>query len=677
MLRKLEKKYHDLQLRRGQVPRSARGKAKLPLGSQQNLELDDVLTRDQLGPLPDYVEDTDEPVLERVDPQWIDIERIKTWLSICDNEHGNDCDASSSIIEQPDQGPEWLVDVKLGRLVPYEPEYRYVALSYVWGNVRCTKTLKDNLSIFLTDGALFKKDLNPPLPRTFWDVIRLTEILGERYLWVDALCIVQDIDDDSRAVYLNSMASVYKKAYFTIVAANGWDANHGLRGIKGLTDPRHCSSENQEEFWESLQPHSSIWYSRAWTLQELIFSRRIIMFHYQLAVWECRCSTWHEALHPRHLGYRKPQQYYDSKKLMSQHPNKFRVNESSTGSNISFWPNLKQYMDIVHSYSLRKLSFPEDIHAAFSGITSTLTQSFSGGFIYGLPEMFFDVVLLWQPLHYSTRRDLQHPGHAGNKFPSWSWMGWTGEVDPRSWESGYDYMRTVDGIGIAYPTFKTTSTIRWFSCDETGENRRLIETTYKNLSHCKETPNASLPAGWLQWSDQSPPRNRQPDLIFTHEAIGFSAGTLFNYPIPIAPPSITPDSGQRHSFLQCNTRRAYLNSKLFVVERVIGGILSTLQQILLRDDEDKVIGMLRLNVPNQLLYSYKGEHELIELSAGEMSENEGGPFTRSTYFGLHYTFYNVMAITWKDGIAYREAVGRVLKESWDKCATERIDVILG
>jgi Heterokaryon incompatibility protein (HET) len=110
--------------------------------------------------------------------------------------------------------------------------------------------------------------------------MRLTELLGERYLWVGALCIVQDVDNDIKAAQLDSMASIYNNTYVTIIAANGWDADHGLRGIKRVTEPRHCSSDNQRDFRESLQPHSSIWYSRAWILQELIFSRLIIMFHY-------------------------------------------------------------------------------------------------------------------------------------------------------------------------------------------------------------------------------------------------------------------------------------------------------------------------------------------------------------------------------------------------------------
>lgn len=45
--------------------------------------------------------------------------------------------------------------------------------------------------------------------------------------------------------------------------------------------------------------------------------------------------------------------------------------------------------------------------------------------------------------------------------------------------------------------------------------------------------------------------------------------------------------------------------------------------------------------------------------------------------GETYEFYNVMWISWKDGIAYRNAIGRVPKEVWDVEALEMIDLVLG
>jgi hypothetical protein len=68
------------------------------------------------------------------------------------------------------------------------------------------------------------------IPRTILDAMRLVESLGERYLWVDSLCIIQD-DEVFKYEEVNDMASIYVNACVTIVAARGKDSNFGLRGV--------------------------------------------------------------------------------------------------------------------------------------------------------------------------------------------------------------------------------------------------------------------------------------------------------------------------------------------------------------------------------------------------------------------------------------------------------------
>jgi hypothetical protein len=56
--------------------------------------------------------------------------------------------------------------------------------------------------------------------------MQLVRDVGERYLWVDALCIVQD-NDESKMRDIHNMGVIYANATFTIVAADG-DASDGL-----------------------------------------------------------------------------------------------------------------------------------------------------------------------------------------------------------------------------------------------------------------------------------------------------------------------------------------------------------------------------------------------------------------------------------------------------------------
>jgi hypothetical protein len=41
-----------------------------------------------------------------------------------------------------------------------------------------------------------------------------------------------------RNTQLANMADIYANVYLTIIAANDWDAGHGLRGIQGVIEPR-------------------------------------------------------------------------------------------------------------------------------------------------------------------------------------------------------------------------------------------------------------------------------------------------------------------------------------------------------------------------------------------------------------------------------------------------------
>ncbi|KAG6359718.1 hypothetical protein INS49_010770 [Diaporthe citri] len=65
----------------------------------------------------------------------------------------------------------------------------------------------------------------------------LTSMIGERYLWVDALCI-----DRSRAAesteQLQLMGAIYANASLTIVAYDG-DAEDGFPGIRGASTSRN------------------------------------------------------------------------------------------------------------------------------------------------------------------------------------------------------------------------------------------------------------------------------------------------------------------------------------------------------------------------------------------------------------------------------------------------------
>lgn len=93
---------------------------------------------------------------------------------------------------------------------------------------------------------------------------------------------------------------------------------------------------------------------------------------------------------------------------------------------------------MVHAYNSRKFTYAEDSLNAITSLLSVMSFSFSGGFISGLPEMFFDEALLWQPAEPMQRRQASA---TANNLPSWSWAGWEGEIMTDQWLEHWRHLR--------------------------------------------------------------------------------------------------------------------------------------------------------------------------------------------------------------------------------------------
>lgn len=77
------------------------------------------------------------------------------------------------------------------------------------------------------------------LPRTFRDAIRLARHLRVSYLWIDALCIIQD-DPGDWARESAKMASIYGDAHMVAAAAGAEDSDGGLFFELGTHTPSLC-----------------------------------------------------------------------------------------------------------------------------------------------------------------------------------------------------------------------------------------------------------------------------------------------------------------------------------------------------------------------------------------------------------------------------------------------------
>ncbi|KAI0009030.1 heterokaryon incompatibility protein-domain-containing protein [Xylariaceae sp. FL0662B] len=97
----------------------------------------------------------------------------------------------------------------------------YAALSYRWGNAPVA-TLTHH-----THEAFFNRIELSSLPKTIHDAIQFCRKLSVRYLWVDALCIIQG-DAQDFVTEISRMGAIYSSSLLTIAAADSVDSSVGL-----------------------------------------------------------------------------------------------------------------------------------------------------------------------------------------------------------------------------------------------------------------------------------------------------------------------------------------------------------------------------------------------------------------------------------------------------------------
>jgi len=269
------------------------------------------------------------------------------------------------------------------------------------------------------------------LPRTIRDAMLLVKNLGQQYLWVDSICIVQD-DDYEKSKTINAMYEVYSQALFTIVAAGGKDADSGLAGfhpisrnidsVNGVVDgvglimrePKLNYEIGYDEEDEGSVLNETPWKTRAWTYQEFLFSRRLLIFAKDRLFFQCRTYSRGEVSPQTNIGPWKPMERFSFAYLPAEIEPFGR-----------FWLH-------VEEYSKRRLTHTDDIFNAFAAVFSSFTTEDKYSFCWGLPEHFFRLGLLWQ-VHFSlwnykktvTRRIAKINGVP---IPSWSWAGWVGPI---------------------------------------------------------------------------------------------------------------------------------------------------------------------------------------------------------------------------------------------------------
>lgn len=154
-------------------------------------------------------------------------EQAKQWIQTCQRDHAYYSSHGKYFL------PTRVIDVGLGdntasvklHITEKGETAMYYALSYCWGGVQSHTLSTRNLDAW-KQGIIVAM-----LPKTLRDAIEVTRRLSIRYLWIDALCIIQESAVD-KAQEIGRIRSVYKNAMVTIVAASARGVANGFLSVR-------------------------------------------------------------------------------------------------------------------------------------------------------------------------------------------------------------------------------------------------------------------------------------------------------------------------------------------------------------------------------------------------------------------------------------------------------------
>ncbi|KAI1178521.1 heterokaryon incompatibility protein-domain-containing protein [Nemania sp. FL0916] len=644
--------------------------------------------------------------LADLNPDWIDLDRVRTWAKACDAGHAGTCHrlAEWASTPLPSLAPLLLVDVNAECLeeVPSDRlrDIQYIALSYVWGQLHgILETTMVNEHSLRQRRALASPPYLSHLPDTVRDAIELVKRLGIPYLWVDRLCIVQD-DLDRKLPQLEQMGAIYANAYMTLVAADGADANHGLRGsCPGVANPRVRASPllSFSPAGKSLVVEPNFaprtgpgqWHRRGWTFQERTLSIRNLIFQDGRVFWECRGAVWTEEL----VYGPSPQPVPGSDKhVLEQNtdasqpiPRNQHVKPSAYNITLNRWPDLHAYEILVRAYSELLLSFPSDGLRAFTGIVHALSRSFPGGLLYGIPEYFFDYALLWAPYTPVHRRLVN--GKLDPEFPSWSWVGWTGGGVNLSIAPVMHQSSGLSRAIVPWDKVELHPKIRWSKIDTGNGTCQAVSNGYYVAAKMRKDNLMTLPEGW---SRVVTTRNGDAIEGFVHKDL---PEHIFLWPLQISDSPLGRPAGSFQSQLHTRTSRAFLflgtrlqpewEEKVWSISA--NAVVPRASTFHLLDSHGGWAGILQSTGAEESPAISREIHECIVISGGLAWKDGDDELTSLQEYAQVdaikslpiYEFYNVLSIEWESGIAYRKAVGRVWKKVWERLDASDIDMILG
>jgi hypothetical protein len=375
------------------------------------------------------------------------------WLDDCQKNHRL-CTVFQTSAASTRQLPKRIINIadpeRPFLASPSDMNLSYVTLSYKWGESRRYVTNLQNLEQHKTKIPL------KALPWTFKDAIYVANTLGFSWLWIDALCILQDSKDEQMHE-IEKMDLIFRHSALTLFAAA---AEHADAGLSVSRDPRwikpcrlmlkttlgertvqgsaYITLDDIDE--ESCKPL----FGRGWVLQEEVMSTRGLIFGPQLS-WRCMCAKSSEKIPD--IERDKSGDGWNLLRLWIQHQDPVPNRDPwQRGNQFDHWYSM------VTKYSRRALTYSSDVLPALAGVASAMATTHNCTYIAGLWQEDLQVGLCWyvtgsSPLDREPlgKRTDPPPGSCP-AMPSWSWISqWGKEIRFRGWENNH-YLMEQHGI---------------------------------------------------------------------------------------------------------------------------------------------------------------------------------------------------------------------------------------
>lgn len=373
------------------------------------------------------------------------LSRAKSWVDICISSH-EACYPKSKDVRLPTR----LIDVGDGRKLPGQTARlvlgstlpntsQYVSLSHCWGEASLLRLSTSNIDSWK------KQILEQDLPLTFQHAFRITRALGQRYLWIDSMCIIQDsLDQEDWIAESALMHAVYQNSVCNIAATSASCAAEGcffqrspslIRQIFVLIDSDSCSLRrgayvlSDQGAWEREVATAPL-NTRAWVFQERMMSPRILHFTRTQIYFECRSGICMES----NGNFRRKQSG-----LFASIPTCLDVLPlhavNSTDATNHRRELFKIWYKIVQQYSQCYLTKNSDKLIALSAVAMEMQILMGDEYKAGLWNSDFHRGLLWNTGYHKRDQDLDSPeivlrsrSSSWAQAPSWSWASVQGQI---------------------------------------------------------------------------------------------------------------------------------------------------------------------------------------------------------------------------------------------------------